>query len=128
MGHDDKFFWHGTYNVMEEMGYISETQVDALRLAWDATLWCGVFASGLLYWALGTFNAFGGFAQQRWATTIFGFLKLGVAAALLTIVAFGVPGPYTLVFGVAELFWSLLLFARRATLAPVVPLAAGKKD
>ncbi|GMI53997.1 hypothetical protein TeGR_g3709 [Tetraparma gracilis] len=89
---------------------ISGSLADTLEFAYDVTLWTLVCSGGLVYWAMGAANVFGGFCHYPQLCAFFGLVKLGVAASLLQIVSDGNAGPYTLLFGWAELGWAMGFF------------------
>ena len=104
------FFWGPFYDAAGP--YVDTAVINTVVAGWDMMLWAGVLSSGLIYWALGMFDIDGGFTKHPKVARLFAGMKLGVAGILLSIVAWGKPGPYTIIFGVAELLWSALLFAR----------------
>jgi len=76
----------------------------------DVFMWSGVCVGGLAYWAFGVFKFKGGFYDHPNVCIIFMMLKLMVASSLVNIYAVGRPGPYTLLFGLAEYVWAFFFF------------------
>jgi len=72
----------------------------------DIALWGGVGGAGLIYWYYGVCNFSGGFVANPKVCKFWCVMKLFIAASLLDIQFRHEPGPYTLPFGLLEMFWS----------------------
>jgi hypothetical protein len=89
-------------------------------MVYDVVLWIGVGSGGVCYLV----HAVRGL--PRWVMVNFAGMKAIVSSSLLLIALRGVPGPYTLVFGLLELVWcaGFLIWAHDHSCATGEPLSA----